>query len=192
MSADPPYDLIGVGIGPFNLTLAALLAPVGEVDAVFLEQAPAFRWHPGLLLEGSTTQVPFLADLVTLADPTSPYSFLAYLKAHDRLYRFYIREQFHIPRREYDHYCRWVAGRLAACRFGCRVERVRWLEGRRCSRWTWSRWPPGAASGCAAATSCWGSAARRTCPPHWPPPWARTCCTRPASWTTASTCCAVA
>nr|WP_252975656.1 SidA/IucD/PvdA family monooxygenase [Janibacter melonis] len=33
-----------------------------------------------------------MADLVTLADPTSPYSFLAYLKACGRLYSFYIRE----------------------------------------------------------------------------------------------------
>ncbi len=123
------YDLIGVGIGPFNLALAALLEPVAEVDAVFLEQRGDFSWHPGLLLEGSTTQVPFLADLVTLADPTSPHSFLAYLKAHDRLYRFYFREEFHVPRREYDHYCRWVARRLAACRFGRRVGRVRWLDG---------------------------------------------------------------
>ncbi len=127
--AGRPYDLVGVGIGPFNLALAALLEPVAEVRALFLEQAPAFSWHPGLLLEGSTTQVPFLADLVTMADPTSPHSFLAYLKAHDRLYRFYVREEFHVPRREYDHYCRWVAGRLAACRFGRRVERVRWLDG---------------------------------------------------------------
>jgi lysine N6-hydroxylase len=123
------HDLIGVGVGPFNLALAALLEPVAGVDAIFMDQSPEFSWHPGLLLEGSTTQVPFLADLVTMADPTSPHSFLAYLKAHDRLYRFYIREQFHIPRREYDHYCRWVAGRLASCRFGRRVAALRWLDG---------------------------------------------------------------
>ena len=73
--------------------------------------------------------MPFLADLVTMADPTSRHSFLEYLRAHDRLYRFYLREQFHLPRREYDHYCRWVAGRLAACRFGTRVEGLRWLPG---------------------------------------------------------------
>jgi L-lysine 6-monooxygenase (NADPH-requiring) len=34
-------------------------------------------------------QVPFLADLVTLADPTSPYTFLNYLHEQGRLYRFY-------------------------------------------------------------------------------------------------------
>jgi lysine N6-hydroxylase len=125
----PVHDLLGVGIGPFNLSLAALLDPVGDLDAVFFDQAEAFAWHPGLLLEGATTQVPFLADLVTLADPTSRHSFLEYLRAHDRLYRFYLRERFHLPRREYDHYCRWVAGRLPGCRFGTRVEGLRWLDG---------------------------------------------------------------
>jgi lysine N6-hydroxylase len=125
----PPrvHDLLGVGIGPFNLGLAALLDGVEEVDAAFLDERPGFSWHPGLLIEGTTTQVPFLADLVSLVDPTSPHSFLNYLRAHDRLLRFYLRERFHLPRREYDHYCRWVAGRLPSCRFGARVEALRWL-----------------------------------------------------------------
>ncbi len=125
----PVHDLLGVGIGPFNLSLAALAEPVDGLDAVFFDQAPAFAWHPGLLVEGTTTQVPFLADLVTLADPTSRHSFLEYLREHDRLYRFYLRERFHLPRREYDHYCRWVAGRLPNCHFGTRVEGLRWLVG---------------------------------------------------------------
>jgi lysine N6-hydroxylase len=122
-------DLLGVGIGPFNLALAALLDPVPGITAEFCEQAATFGWHPGLLLDGATTQVPFLADLVTLADPTSRHSFLEYLREHDRLYPFYFREQFHVPRREYDHYCRWVAERLPSCRFGLRVEALRWLAG---------------------------------------------------------------
>ena len=54
------FDLIGVGLGPFNLGLAALLDPVTEVKAVFFEQKPHFDWHPGLLMEGTTLQVPFL------------------------------------------------------------------------------------------------------------------------------------
>jgi lysine N6-hydroxylase len=119
------YDLLGVGIGPFNLSLAALLEPVEEVDALFLEQRPRFEWHPGLLMEGTTLQVPFLADLVTMADPTSPYSFLNYLNERGRLYKFYFLEKFHVPRREYDHYCRWVSERLPGCRFGECVEEVR-------------------------------------------------------------------
>ncbi|HEX3605480.1 MAG TPA: SidA/IucD/PvdA family monooxygenase [Candidatus Dormibacteraeota bacterium] len=123
------HDLLGVGIGPFNLGLAALLDGVAGVDALFVDEHERFSWHPGLMLEGTTTQVPFLADLVSLVDPTSPHSFLNYLRVHDRLLRFYLRERFHLPRREYDHYCGWVAERLPTCRFGTRVEALRWLPG---------------------------------------------------------------
>lgn len=119
------HDVVGVGLGPFNLGLAALLAPVEGVDAVFFEARPDFSWHPGLLLPGTTLQVPFLADLVTLADPTNPYSFLNYLHCAGRLYRFYFYERFHVPRKEYDAYCRWVAGQLPSCTFGRRVVDVR-------------------------------------------------------------------
>jgi lysine N6-hydroxylase len=121
-----PYDLVGVGIGPFNLGLAALAEPVDGIRALFLEARPTFSWHPGLLLDGATLQVPFLADLVSLVDPTSRWSFLNYLREHDRLFPFYFSERFHVPRREYDHYCRWVADALASCRFGARVEEVSW------------------------------------------------------------------
>jgi len=117
-------DVVGVGIGPFNLGLAALSAPLADVDAVFLDQAPEFRWHPGMMIEGATIQVPFLADLVTMADPTSPYSFLAFLKATGRLYPFYVRESFYPLRAEYDAYCRWVAGRLDTLRWSRRVVEV--------------------------------------------------------------------
>lgn len=118
------YDIVGIGIGPFNLGLAALLDPLPDVTALFLDRKPAFSWHPGMLLDGTTLQVPFLADLVTMADPTNPYSFLNYLKEEGRLYAFYFFERFHIPRREYDAYCRWAAKRLASCRFGVEVVQV--------------------------------------------------------------------
>jgi lysine N6-hydroxylase len=120
------HDVVGVGIGPFNLGLAALLDAVGDVDAVFFDGRAQFAWHPGLLLDEAEVQVPFLADLVTLADPTSPHSFLAYLHAYGRLYRFYFHEHWHVLRREFDAYYRWVAERLApSCRFGSRVDAVR-------------------------------------------------------------------
>ncbi|HEV7754349.1 MAG TPA: lysine N(6)-hydroxylase/L-ornithine N(5)-oxygenase family protein [Mycobacteriales bacterium] len=120
------YDMVGIGLGPFNLGLAALAEPVADLDALFLDARPEFRWHPGLLLDGARLQVPFLADLVTLVDPTSRWSFLAYLRARDRLFPFYFAERFHVPRREYDDYCRWVAQSLPSCRFGSTVDSVRW------------------------------------------------------------------
>ncbi|MFD3522600.1 lysine N(6)-hydroxylase/L-ornithine N(5)-oxygenase family protein [Streptomyces sp. NPDC058653] len=124
------YDLVGVGIGPFNLSLAALAAGAPEVRALFLDTKPAFSWHPGLLMEGTTLQVPFLADLVTMVDPTSPWSYLNYLRHHDRMFPFFFSERFHIPRREYDAYCRWVAEGLPSCRFDAYVEELGWDEER--------------------------------------------------------------
>ncbi|WFE28040.1 SidA/IucD/PvdA family monooxygenase [Solwaraspora sp. WMMD791] len=118
------HDFVAVGLGPFNLGLACLTAPLDELDGVFLEQRDEFAWHPGLMIDGVSIQVPFLADLVTMADPTSPYSFLNYLKQTGRLYRFYIREDFYPLRAEYDAYCRWAAAQLPAIRFGHRVEQV--------------------------------------------------------------------
>ncbi|MEH0651072.1 SidA/IucD/PvdA family monooxygenase [Streptomyces scabiei] len=123
---EAPRDLVGIGIGPANLSLAALAQPLTALDAVFYEQRPGFDWHPGLLIEGATLQVPFLADLVTLADPTSPWSFLNYLRNRDRLFPFYFAERFHIQRAEYDAYCRWVAENLPGLRFGHQVDSVRW------------------------------------------------------------------
>jgi len=118
-------DLLGVGIGPFNLGLAALADRVEGLDAVFLDSGQSFSWHPGLMLAGTTLQVPFLADLVTMADPTNPYSFLNYLHTRGRLLRFFFHERFLVPRAEFDAYCRWVTDRLDTCRFGHTVTAVR-------------------------------------------------------------------
>ncbi|PVE05348.1 SidA/IucD/PvdA family monooxygenase [Streptomyces scopuliridis] len=132
MTAQPtdltqPRDLVGVGIGPFNLSLAALADGVrGGLATTFFDQNPVFRWHPGLLIDGASLQVPFLADLVTLADPASPWSFLSYLRARDRLFPFYFAERFHIQRAEYDAYCRWVSEQLPGLHFGHQVDAVRW------------------------------------------------------------------
>jgi lysine N6-hydroxylase len=124
---DEPHDLVGIGIGPFNLSLAALADGVhGGLATAFYEQRPAFHWHPGLLIEGTTLQVPFLADLVTLADPASPWTFLNYLRSRERLFPFYFAERFHIQRAEYDAYCRWVSDNLSGLHFGHQIDAVRW------------------------------------------------------------------
>lgn len=124
MSSPHIYDFIGVGLGPYNLGLACLTEPIDELDGLFLESKSDFDWHPGMLLDGVTLQTPFMADLVTLADPTSPYSFLNYLKESGRLYSFYIREIFYPLRAEYNKYCRWAAHKLSSVRFGHEVTTV--------------------------------------------------------------------
>ena len=121
-----PYDLLGVGIGPFNLSLAALADGVEGFSSLFCEARAEFRWHPGMLVDGARMQVPFLADLVSLVDPTSPWSFLNHLRDQERLFPFYFAERFQLSRAEYDHYCRWAAERLANCRFGTPVRAVHW------------------------------------------------------------------
>ncbi|MFC8709248.1 lysine N(6)-hydroxylase/L-ornithine N(5)-oxygenase family protein [Streptomyces sp. NPDC057197] len=121
-----PRDLVGIGVGPFNLSLAALAHPLTGLSTAFYEQRPRFDWHPGLLIDGARLQVPFLADLVTLADPASHWSFLNYLKARDRLFPFYFAERLHIERAEYDAYCRWVSDQLPALHYGHQVDTVRW------------------------------------------------------------------
>ncbi|MDO0927593.1 lysine N(6)-hydroxylase/L-ornithine N(5)-oxygenase family protein [Streptomyces sp. TG1A-8] len=118
------YDFVGIGLGPFNLGLACLTEPIAGLEGVFLDSKPDFEWHAGMFLEGAHLQTPFLSDLVTLADPTSPYSFLNYLKERGRLYSFYIRENFYPLRVEYDDYCRWAAGKLSSVRFGTTVTEV--------------------------------------------------------------------
>ncbi len=117
---EQPYDLAGVGIGPFNLSPAALAYGVPGLRTAFCEERPAFRWHPGLLIEGTTLQVPFLAD------PTSPWTFLNYLHDQDRLFPFYFAERFHIRRAEYDAYCRWVSEHLPGLYFRHHIDTVRW------------------------------------------------------------------
>ncbi|WP_408897687.1 lysine N(6)-hydroxylase/L-ornithine N(5)-oxygenase family protein [Nocardioides sp. R1-1] len=121
------HDFVGIGLGPFNLGLACLTDPLRAsdgLDGVFLEARERFAWHPGMMLDDATLQVPFLADLVTMADPTSRWSFLSYLKQQGFLYPFYIRESFYPLRREYDDYCRWAAERLPSVRFGEQVTAV--------------------------------------------------------------------
>ncbi|GGB14606.1 monooxygenase [Flexivirga endophytica] len=122
------HDFVAVGLGPFNLGLACLTEPLDDLDGVFLERGASFDWHPGMMLPGVTLQVPFLADLVTLADPTSPFSFLNFLKQRERIYPFYIRESFFPLRREYNEYCRWAADGLGSIRFGHDVQTITYDE----------------------------------------------------------------
>jgi lysine N6-hydroxylase len=128
------YDFIAVGLGPFNLGLACLTDPVDDLDGLFLERRSSFDWHPGQLLEDATLQTPFMADLVTLADPTSRFSFLNYLKSQGRLYNFYIRENFFLLRSEYNQYCQWVTTQLESLRFNRDVQSITYDAAEQCYR----------------------------------------------------------
>ncbi|HET7115477.1 MAG TPA: SidA/IucD/PvdA family monooxygenase [Hanamia sp.] len=118
------YDIAGIGIGPFNLGLAALLHPVKELKTIFFEKNNSFNWHPGMMISGTTLQVPFYADLVTLADPCSRFSFFSFLKYKNRLIRFSIYDHHFISRKLFNEYCNWVASQLYNLQFNCEVNLV--------------------------------------------------------------------
>jgi lysine N6-hydroxylase len=117
-------DIAGVGIGPFNLSIAALVEPRAELRARFFERQREFQWHPGLLFPEATIQVSFIKDLVTLADPTNPYSFLSFLFAKKRIYRFINANLPRVSRMEFNQYLRWVCDSLTNLEFGQTAEAV--------------------------------------------------------------------
>jgi len=122
------YDFIAVGVGPFNLGLACLTAPIENLDGLFFDKNESFNWHPGMLLQDTTLQIPFMADLVTLADPTSPFSFLNYIKEQGKMYSFYIRENFLLLRNEYNQYCQWAIRKLPNVFFNTEVTAIEYDE----------------------------------------------------------------
>ncbi|MFI9362258.1 lysine N(6)-hydroxylase/L-ornithine N(5)-oxygenase family protein [Kitasatospora sp. NPDC053057] len=126
-------DVAGIGFGPSNLALAAAIAETaGEapVSARFFEAQPRFGWHRGMLIEGATMQVSYLKDLVTMRNPTSPYSFLCYLQARGRLADFINTKSFYPLRVEFHDYLEWVAESFAdLVSYGSRVVSVEPVAG---------------------------------------------------------------
>ena len=122
-------DLAGIGIGPFNLSVAALLDQHHTLNAAFFDSKPRFDWHPGMQLPGARLQTSCLKDLVTGADPCNPHSFLNYLVQHRRFYPFLSADMSAISRREFADYLGWVAQRLPGLNFGHGVESVRFEDG---------------------------------------------------------------
>ncbi len=72
------YDFIGIGIGPFNLSIAALAEGLDGFSSLFLERKPHFSRHPGMMVPDCHMQTSFLKDLVSAVEPTNRHSFLNY------------------------------------------------------------------------------------------------------------------
>lgn len=111
------HDVIGVGFGPSNLALAIALDECArkfrlKCAPLFVEKQPRFTWHGGMLLPGSDMQISFLKDLVSLRDPTSPFTFVNYLHKHGRLQDFINCRTFYPSRLEFNDYLRWVAAQF--------------------------------------------------------------------------------
>src|SRR5690242_15575313 len=93
-SSEEIYELVGIGFGPSNLSLAIALeeygasTPQNPVTSHFFERQPTFGWHRNMLLPSTTMQISFLKDLATYRDPVSRFSFISYLHASNRLVQF--------------------------------------------------------------------------------------------------------
>ncbi|GGX52605.1 lysine/ornithine N-monooxygenase [Streptomyces noursei] len=113
------YDVVGIGFGPSNLSLAIALeehranVAGNEIRAAFFERQPSFGWHRNMLLPSATMQVSFLKDLVTFRDPMSSFSFIAFLHASGRLPQFVNNQDFFPTRQEFHQYLEWAQERVA-------------------------------------------------------------------------------
>lgn len=108
------HDLIGIGFGPSNISLAIALeerraAGGRPIDALFIERQPGFAWHPNMLLDQAHMQISFLKDLATLRNPASRFTFLNYLHEKDRLQDFINLKTFFPSRHEFNDYLAWAA-----------------------------------------------------------------------------------
>lgn len=107
------YDVVGIGFGPSNLSLAIALEESPEpVSALFLERQSSLGWHRGMLVPSATMQVSFLKDLATFRNPTSSFSFVSYLHDKGRLARFVNNQDFFPTRREFHDYLEWAEARV--------------------------------------------------------------------------------
>jgi lysine N6-hydroxylase len=92
--------------------------------SIFFDEKPEFSWHDGMLVSGAGLQVSLFKDLVTLADPTNRFSFIAYLHENGKLYHFLNARFEHVPRAEFRNYLKWVSARNDSVNFGEKVLRV--------------------------------------------------------------------
>lgn len=111
------HDLVGIGFGPSNLAVAIALKGAAEraLSVHFMEKQSRFVWHGGMLLPGSDMQISFLKDLALPRDPSSPFTFLAYLHEKGRLMSFINQKTFFPSRVEFNDYLGWAAGKFDAC-----------------------------------------------------------------------------
>lgn len=119
-----PLDFIGIGIGPFNLSIAALASEVPGFNCQFFESKARFSWHPGMMVPECQMQTSFLKDLVSAVSPTNYYSFINYLVQRKKFYRFLTTEQRTVSREEFADYLDWVASRLDSLAFSQQIDSV--------------------------------------------------------------------
>jgi len=125
----PFYDAVGIGAGPANLSLAALLQSHTDQRIALFDAAPASRWHESLLHPGARMQTSWLKDLVSLVAPTHRLTFMNYLVSEGRLFALMNAQFDFIPRAEYMRYLTWASSRVENVFHSTRVDEVDFVEG---------------------------------------------------------------
>jgi lysine N6-hydroxylase len=123
--SEEALDLVGVGIGPSNLSLAALLDPVDTISRGFFERREAFFWHEGQMLPEVELQQIYVKDLVSLVAPCSRFSFISYLHATGRIHAFLNARFSSVLRLEFNCYLQWACGLLRDLHFGENVHSIK-------------------------------------------------------------------
>jgi len=123
------HDLIGVGFGPSNISLAITLQEKSTtnnpIDAYFIEKKSSFSWHPNMLLDQTHMQISFLKDLASLRNPQSKFTFVNYLHEKNRLSDFINLKTFYPSRHEFNDYLSWAAQKFDNnCAYGEEVFEV--------------------------------------------------------------------
>lgn len=123
------YDIVGIGAGPANLSLAALVQSHTDHSVALFDAAPGSRWHEALLHSGARMQTSWMKDLVSFVDPTHQLSFMNYLVTEGRLFALLNAQFDFIPRAEYQRYLAWATERVAGISFDTPVDEVDYVEG---------------------------------------------------------------
>lgn len=115
------HELLGVGFGPANISLAIACEEKGFIDrCLFLDRSPSPIWQEQMLFEESLDihsniqNIPY-RDLVTPRNPRSKYTFLNYLHESGRLFEQLNMDLLLPMRPDYATYIQWVAGHFAGC-----------------------------------------------------------------------------
>ena len=130
------HDVVGIGFGPSNLSLAIAMEEYrangleNGISSLFFERQSSFGWHRNMLLPSATMQISFLKDLVTFRNPTSRFSFVAYLHASGRLPQFVNNQDFFPTRQEFHQYLEWAQAQVAdRIVYGSEVKSIRLPQG---------------------------------------------------------------
>ncbi len=112
ISNEKVYDVLGIGFGPANISVAIAMESdeVGFAGTrLFLESKQGSIWQEHMLFEGSDIQNNPLRDMVTPRNPRSRFGFISFLHAKNRFMKFLNTGLHHPYRIEYAQYVAWVA-----------------------------------------------------------------------------------